>query len=532
MADDTPLWSSLSGKPRSYPRLEGDVHVDVAVVGAGVAGIMTAWYLKQAGARVALVERNHLVAGETHHTTAHLTGLPDAEFSRLRRALGSTKARGVWDSEMAAIDLLEHAVRRNNIDCGFERVPAVKYAPTHKDVRSLEREMRAMRKLGIDLEETTDVPLPHAAAFRIQGQAKINPVRFLRSIAAMIPGDGSHVFEHSPVHHAVNGVVRTHDGFVRSEAIVLATHYPFGDLRIVPKLHPSLTYAIAVTGRHRLRNELYFDNLDPYHYIRLHDRYVIIGGEDHPIGTPAAGEEHWARLVEFTRQTVMENPVVRHQWCGEVLETLDSLPYVGHHSSASSRYIATGFAGTGITWGTLAARINADLILGRPNAFADLFDPDRIGRLRGIRRAVRYNVSVAHQLVRGWSQPKSDEHIDALRPGEGVVVHHGLHPVAVSVDENGEVRAVSAVCTHLGCIVAWNPAAKTWDCPCHGSRYEADGEVHTGPATRRLEPVDLDELGPDTRPRVHLKETDLPGDDTHPPKQPGHRPAANKPPEE
>jgi glycine/D-amino acid oxidase-like deaminating enzyme/nitrite reductase/ring-hydroxylating ferredoxin subunit len=482
------LWEPAAGltqAPRvEYPRLQGDARVDVAVIGGGIAGVMAAWYLKAQGARVAVVERYRIGSGVTGETTAHLTGLADVSFAQFRLAKGRTRARQTWDAGMEAIDLIGELVCDLSLDCDFERVPAVVFAPSAAQRPALLAEQAALQSLGIVLGHYVDLPLVHAASFQVARQAQVHPLKFLRAIAARIPGDGCQVFEHTPALHTRAGRVITPEGTIYAEDIVVAAHYPFDELRIDTKLEPSITYALAARGAHGLEKALYFDNLDPYHYIRLHGEHVLVGGEDHPSGEPMDTRARLDALEQYTRKHIAPDAQIDYCWSGEILDTLDGLPYIGRRTA--HRYVATGFSGTGITFGALSGRINADLVGGRDNPYAALFQPTRV---RSLKQIIYFNTRVAASMLRGWAKPVRKSRTARLNPGEGIVVRKRGLPVAVSRSEDGQLRAVSAICTHLGCIVEWNRAEQSWDCPCHGSRFTAEGEVHTGPATRALKAV-------------------------------------------
>ncbi len=479
------FWLQTVEKHESYPPVPGDLHVDVAVVGGGIAGVLTAWYLKKAGLKVALVEAAEIGGGQTGHTTAHLTALTDEPYHQLRKRFGTRGARQVWEAQMQGIALIERFLTGEGMDFDFRRVPAYKYAPDGDHLRELEHEMEALHHMKVDFTEDA-VRFPHVKAYRVDEQAKFHPLKFLYQVAARIPGDGSHVFEHSRVTGVDRRGIHTRSGRIRAEHYCFQTNYPFEEVRISIKLQPYLSYALALEGTYDVGDGLYYDNLSPYHYLRTHGDHLIVGGADTHTGGKASERDQLDLLRAFCRRAIHPQPRETHHWYGQVVETLDGLPYIGRRRG--NHYLAAGFSGTGLTFGALSGRILADLIVGRENEFAELFDPNR---RKGLKTMVEYGLHVAREFVARPGEVHEVGEVGRLEAGDGMLVHHKGQPVAVSKDDEGNVRAVSAVCTHVGCLVRWNTAGKTWDCPCHGSRFSTDGEVITGPAVRNLKPVDL-----------------------------------------
>jgi glycine/D-amino acid oxidase-like deaminating enzyme/nitrite reductase/ring-hydroxylating ferredoxin subunit len=481
------LWHATVGKTSGFPRLKEEITVDAAVIGGGISGVMTAYALKRAGLRVALLERHTLGAGETGHTTAHLTALTDTPYEQLRSSFGRS-AKLVWDAQMRAIDLIESAAAENKIECDFSRLSAFKYAPDKKHVAKLDHEFEALEKLGIQAERTKDVPLSHEAAYRVDNQGRFHPLKFIQGVAKRIQGDGSFVLEHSPAIDFGAGAIRTpHGGKVIADHFIYATHSPVEEfLRVHTKISPYQTYAVAIPYEGPLRGALFYDNLSPYHYIRDHGKHLIIGGADHATGTGANTEEAFDALYAWVRRNIDPQFTVEHQWTGEVFEPQDGLPYIGQRSPG--HYFATGFSGTGMTFGAISSEILCDLVLDRENAFSELFTP---GRLKGWSDFVRHNTKVAWHFAADRIQAESIDDVPLLGRGEGTVIRHEGSLVAVSRNDDGSLESVSALCTHAACIVHWNKSDKTWDCPCHGSRFHADGSVRAGPAVDALSAVEL-----------------------------------------
>jgi glycine/D-amino acid oxidase-like deaminating enzyme/nitrite reductase/ring-hydroxylating ferredoxin subunit len=487
------LWT-VSAPARRHPALEGDVDVDVVVIGGGMAGLTTAWLLKQEGRRVAVVEMHRLLTGQTGQTTAHLTEMLDTPYATLISDFGEKGARLAAESTRAAIEKIASLVERQRIACGFRRLPGYRYAETEAQARELEREASASRQVGLMCTLTRDVPLPYPVklALRVEDQAQFHPREYLLALAEGIPGEGSHIFEETrvtAVHQGAPCRVETERGTLTCRDVVEATTTPINRLFLHTKLYPYRTYAVAAPLEGPLEAGLYYDSQEPYHYIRTQRvggvDYVIVGGEDHKVGTEEDTGRHFAALEEYTRRHF---PVggISHRWSGQVIEPADGLAYIGRNSNARHVWVATGFSGTGMTFGTLAGMILSDLILGRQNPYAALYEATRVKPKAGVKDFIQENADVAFRFVADrLARPEAHE-LSEVPPGEGRIVEVDGHKLAVFREEGGAVHALSPVCTHLGCHVHWNKAERSWDCPCHGARYSPTGEVLNGPAVRNL----------------------------------------------
>jgi glycine/D-amino acid oxidase-like deaminating enzyme/nitrite reductase/ring-hydroxylating ferredoxin subunit len=480
-------WDKTAERP-AFPSLEGDLQVDAAVVGAGIAGTVTAYLLKRAGLRVALLDQRRVGSGETGHTSAHLTAITDEPYHKLYQYVGH-RAQQVYESQMTAIRLIETLAHECRIDCEFQRVNGYKFSPDRLHRHSLTKEMKKMAKVGIPFEEAT-VPLPHTLAFRFRDQAQFHPLKFVYGLAKCIHGDGSLVLEHTAVTspREVSNQLKTPRGTIEADHIVYTTHSPVPEfLRIHTKLSPYQTYCVSFPYKGPLLDALYYDNLSPYHYIRTHAGRLIVGGADHPTGvTTNDPDEAYLHLADFVRQNIGACSI-DERWTGEVFEPQDGMPYIGKRGP--QHYIATGFSGTGLTFGALSGGILADLILGGENPYAELYRPNR---KKGWSEFVRHNTKVGWHYVADRLRTHKVEDLAALAPGEGMVIRKNRRPIAVSKMEDGSLKCVAATCTHAAGIVQWNKADQTWDCPCHGSRFEVDGSVRSGPAARALPQLELE----------------------------------------
>jgi glycine/D-amino acid oxidase-like deaminating enzyme/nitrite reductase/ring-hydroxylating ferredoxin subunit len=478
--------------------------VDVAVVGGGIAGVTAARLLQEGRRRVALLEARRIGAGDTGHTTAHLTELLDAGYATLRSHFGEEGATLAARSQRDAIDRVERFVREDGISCGFSRVPGFRYADVRDEVESLDDELRAMREAGVDAARADVVPLPYpvAAAIRVERQAQLHPVAYLAGMLERFVAAGGLVFEGTRATRISEGepcTVETPGGAILCRDVVVMTHAPVSSrFALHSKMAPYRTYAVAARLPSLPPPGLYYDSQDPYHYIRTQETsdgtFLVVGGDDHKAGHEEDTRRSYASLEGWV-QTRFPGAAIAHRWSGQVWEPADGLAFIGTSSGARHVWVGTGFSGTGMTFGTLAAMIVSDGILGRKSPYARLYDATRVKPLAQARAYLSENADVAAQLAKDRLSRGEARSVAEVPPGEGRLVRVDGKMAAVHRSEDGAVTAVSAACTHLGCHVRWNRAETCWDCPCHGSRFDAAGEVLSGPATRRLAPVELPQAG-------------------------------------
>lgn len=497
-------WSATSDMPR-FPRLDGDRTVDVVVIGAGLTGITTAFALKEAGLTVALVERRRVGGVDTAATTAHLTAFADTRPSELVSRFGGDDARLVWEAGEAAIDHIEMRVTSLGIESRFARVPGFYHVPfdaaddaRERAVRDVAEGAEALAKIGVPHTRVDAAPVMGSAALRVERQARIHPLGYLASLVALVPGHGSLVCEGDVARvDETPGVVLCGPHVLRAGHVVFATHNPMQgsqSLAAASLLQTNLALYTSYALRARLPEDpgvegLFWDTNDPYRYVRL-DRApdggfeAICGGEDHKTGQASSTLDHREALRAWV-QTLLPGATIAEEWSGQVIEPADGLPMIGE--VAEREYVATGYSGNGTTFGTIAALVVRDRILGHANRFADRFN---VGRGRFVRQPVDYvreNIDYPYHLVKDWlKRNPSSEELEALAPGEGRLVEIEGTVMAASRSLDGRLSLCGSVCTHLGCRVGWNAAEHTWDCPCHGSRFDADGHVLAGPAERDL----------------------------------------------
>jgi glycine/D-amino acid oxidase-like deaminating enzyme/nitrite reductase/ring-hydroxylating ferredoxin subunit len=490
----------LATTPRTaYPALTGEVKVDVAVIGAGITGVLTGYLLKQEDRTVGLLDSKRILRGATGYTTAKLTAGHGVLYAELIATFGEDGARVYAESNQAAIERVAAIARDLAIDCDLERKPNYVYAEHDEEVERLRSEVEAMRRVGLPAAYVTAVPLPFpvAGAIRLDGQAQFHPRKFLLPLADRIPGDGSHVFEESAALTVKEGEpceVRTNRGIVRAREVVVATHLPFLDRGLFfTKAHPHRSYAVAAALDGDKAPEGMFINAGtPTRSIRtLRDgqrTLLQVGGQGHVPGEEADTPRRYRIVEDFLREHWPAAGEVEYRWSTQDYLSVDRVPYVGRLRRRSKHVrIATGYSKWGMSNGTVAALLLADAVLGRENPWAPLYDAKRVKPRAAAKRFLAGNASAGWHLVRGRVGGTARGTPEGLEPGEGAILRLGARRRACYRDDGGVLHVLSPVCAHLGCIVAWNPAERTWDCPCHGSRYTGEGKVIQGPAVRDLE---------------------------------------------
>jgi len=496
------LWVATTPET-DYPRLEGDVRVDVSVLGGGITGLTTAHLLKSEGKTVALVEANRIVCGVTGYTTAKLTVGHSLVYRRLVDTFGEDGARTYADSNRAAIERVGELVDELRIECDFERASNFAYTESADRVDAIKREVAAAERAGVEAHFTTETELsfPILGAARVDGQAQFHPRKYLLPLAAALPGDGSHVFERTRAHNVeeTDGrcTVVTDSGRINADHVVVATHLPFLDRGLFfAKAHPAMSYAIAAEVSEAAAPRGMYISIDqPTRSIRstptqeAERRMLVVGGEGHKPGLEEDTQRRYEALERFLAER-FEAHSIAHRWSAHDYMPLDGVPYIGRLRRGSRRlYVATGFAKWGLTKGTLAAMLITDAILDRANPWAEFYDAKRLKPLASAGTFAKENGQVAlHFVGARLKRRETLDHVD-LVPNEGRIVRLGHRHVAMFRDEDGAVHALSARCTHLGCLVEWNTAERTWDCPCHGSRFTTTGAVIEGPAVTPLRAV-------------------------------------------
>jgi glycine/D-amino acid oxidase-like deaminating enzyme/nitrite reductase/ring-hydroxylating ferredoxin subunit len=472
------------------------------VVGAGIAGLTVAYRLQQEGRKVIVLEDGLVASGETGRTSAHLANALDDHFYELERIHGQENAKLAAESHGAAIDFIEQTAAREGIECGFRRVDGFLFRPPDQDFQELEKEFAAAQRAGLSVSWADRLPWPSfdtGRALKFARQAQFHPLHYLAGLAKKFSERGGQIFGGTHVSEIQGGAsveVTTASGHrVKAAAAVVATNVPINQrVTIHTKQAAYRTYLLAVDlPKGVVPAGLYWDTLEAYHYLRTErahsgdGEWLLVGGEDHKVGQ-GDPEKSFQALESWTRKHFPEMRGNVRRWSGQVVEPMDGMAFIGHDPAEQKNvYVVTGDSGNGLTHGTVAGLLLPDLIAGRPNRWEKLYDPDRV-RLKGATEFVKENANVV-PFYAEWLTKGDVPGVDEIAPGSGAVVRDGATKMAVYREADGKLCAMSAVCPHLGCIVRWNGTENSWDCPCHGSRFDAHGAVTNGPANKGLDPI-------------------------------------------
>lgn len=487
-------WIATSNPP-TFPAIEEDITVDVAVIGGGNTGVTAAYLMKKAGLKVALIERDRVGAADTAHTSAHLTCVTDLRLSELVSKFGQDHAQAIWDAGEAAIQQIEQIVADEGIDCDFARVPGFLHAALQEErdeSKELLEDARLAETLGFPATYVESVPVFNRPGIQFSNQARFHPLRYLDALVQRIPGDGSHVFEHTEATEFSSDSLsfQANGKTVSCRFIVIATDVPLmGKTGLIDatlfqtKISPYVSYVIGAKISHgAVPDALFWDTSDPYYYFRSERRakydYAVFGGLDHKTGQDSDPKAHFAQLEELLKKYFPEANV-NHRWSGQVIESVDGLPFIGE--TVPGQFVATGFSGNGLTYGTLAAMMARDAVQGKENPWRDLFTIRR-KKLSSIFNYIKENIDYPYYMIKDRLTGAEGTSLRDVKRREGKILKIDGKRVAVYRDGNGQVTQLSPYCTHMGCLVNWNGAEQAWDCPCHGSRFQATGEVLAGPA--------------------------------------------------
>lgn len=496
---------NLAGKPISYwidstpetnfPSLVNSVSVDVAIIGAGIAGITAATLLKRAGKTVAVIESKSISTGVSGHTTAKVTSLHQLIYAELIKQFGEDKARIYAQSNQAALERVAAFVQEEQIDCDFSRQSAYSFTESQDKLTQIEQEVEAALKLGLPASfvQKTSLPFPVAGAVKFDNQAQFHSRKYLLHLAKLLPGNGSYVFEDTRVQNVDEGnpcQVITDKGTVQARDVIVTTNLPILDQGLFfAKTYPKRSYIIgARIEPSKAPQGMFIGVGETYYSIRTtpyqDGLLLLVGGGGHKVGTVSNTEEKYLNLEEFARSRFgIES--FDYRWSTQDYVSFDKLPYIGRLTPFNQHiYVATGFSLWGMTKGTMSGMLLADMILGIDNPWTELYDATRATPFvtpQGIKENLDVGVHWVSDRIKGLGNSLSD-----VASGEGKLVTFEGERVAAYRDEQGEIHAVSAVCPHLGCTVLWNNAEKSWDCPCHGSRFSYNGTVLHGPSVKDL----------------------------------------------
>lgn len=499
---ERPFW--YSAKPPAYEKLNKPGKYDVVVIGGGIMGVTTAYLLSREGQRVALLERERFGTQDTGHTTAHVTHVTDLALVDLVKSFGKSHAQAVRDANQAGMIQLEEIVEAEEIACDFTHLPGFWHASLvgkTDERRKLRKEADVANELGFDATYLDVVPYVNKPGVRFANQAKFHPLKYLSRLLEIIKERGVDVYQDSEVKEFRDKPlgVKANGHWLDCGYVVIATHVPLmGNTDVAnatlfqTKLYPYSSYVIgAKIPKGRVPEALFWDTTEPYYYLRVesfakHD-YAIFGGEDHKTGTVSKTESRYAKLAKVLHKLIT-GAKIDSRWSGQVIETNDGIPYIGH--TADKQFVGTGFAGNGTTFGTLAAMMAFDAIMGRKNPWVDLFSPSRKKLRGGTWDYLRENTAYPYYMVKDRLAKAEGKSLSSVGKGEGKILLLDGQRAAVCRDASGKVCTLSPYCTHMGCIVHWNHAERTWDCPCHGSRFHPTGENLGGPAETPLPPLE------------------------------------------
>lgn len=493
------LWRSTHTFP-TFPKLEEDAAADVAIIGAGIAGITTAYLLAQSGLSVIVLEAGKVLDGTTGHTTAKVTAQHGVIYNELLQHFGHEQARMYYDGNTEAIRWMRALVQEKQIDCQWAEEDAYVYIQSEDNLKKMEFELTAYDKLGIsgDWVSTLPVSVQSRAGIRMPGQARFDPLAYLHYLLDAAVQNGVRFYEKTTatdVEEDASLHVWTYNGSsVTAQHIVVASHFPVYDPGFYfTRLHAERSYALAVEPGKPYPGGMYVSDDEPRRSLRavMHEgkELIVFGGENHKTGQGICTFGHYENLERFAEDTfgIVSIPF---RWSAQDLVSIDKVPYIGPITGRHERvYVATGFAKWGMTTGTMAGHILADRIVGRDNPHAAIFDPARFKADPGLKNIVVENANVAKELISG-KVGMTHATADQLGTDEGSVVRHQGKRAGAYKDHSGKLFLVDTTCTHLGCEVEWNEGERTWDCPCHGSRYDYTGKVIEGPATQDLPALD------------------------------------------
>jgi glycine/D-amino acid oxidase-like deaminating enzyme/nitrite reductase/ring-hydroxylating ferredoxin subunit len=501
------VWMGSADIPQ-FPALAGDVETDVCVIGAGIGGLTCAYLLAREGKAVTLIDAMEIGAGESGRTTAHFFP-PDARYFELERAFGAHHSRLVGESFHQATDLVESIIKEENIDCAFERLDGYLFSLTRGD-DILVREAQAARNAGelvAMVERVPGLSFDSGPCLRFSNQAQFHPLKYLSGLARAFIANGGRIHTRTRATGVLGDstmrVVETTGGRIRAKAVVIATNTPFNDRVVMhTKQAGYRTYVIGLrVPKDSVPRVLMWDTGDPYHYIRLattdeqaDHEMLIVGGADHKVGQDAHPEHRYDELERWARERYPMSGVLEFKWSGEVMEPADGVAFLGCNPMDSGNvYVITGDSGNGMTHCTAGAMLITDLIMGRTNPWTTVYDPSR-KPVHGVAEFIKEQANTVGQY-RDWLTGGDVEATREIAPGQGAIVRQGAKKLAVYRNQDGGLHVLSAACTHLGCVVAWNAAENSWDCPCHASRFDVNGEVLHGPAMKPLPIEVLSETG-------------------------------------
>lgn len=499
----TSYWRETTELP-NFPKLNENIKVDIAIVGGGITGITAAYLLSQYDLKIALIETDVLLNGTTGYTTAKITAQHGLIYDKLIQHFSKEDAQLYYEAQRDALQFIEKQIKQLHIDCDFKKETAYIYTNSEKELSQLEKEKEAYDALNIPHQFIDELPLniPIKAALTMENQANFHPLKYLQRLVDESVKNGVNIFEHTTaidVEYNKQPAIITKDGHrIICQNIIIASHYPFYDGQgfYPTRMYAERSYAIGVLTKEIYPGGMYINVETPARSIRStpykHEHLWLFVGENHKTGQGKSTKEHFQALKQFAKQHF--GPIkIKYHWSAQDLTTLDQVPYIGPITKTQKNVlVATGYRKWGMTNGTIAAKILTDYILEKENRYEQLFTPSRFKLNPSIVNFAKTNIDVAKHLIKGKVEPTTPiELIDTLKKDTATISRIDGKRVGVYRDKNEKLHIVDTTCTHLGCNVQWNSSERSWDCPCHGSRFSYDGEVIEGPAKKRLEKIDL-----------------------------------------
>lgn len=495
------IWKATA-QETNFPQLDNNIEVDIAIVGGGITGVTAAYLLAESGKKVAVLESHEISGGTSGDATGNLYTMVDKRLHHIQSKWDSKTAGIVAESRTAAMNLVETLSEKLNIDCDFKRVPWILFSETSEKDETIEKETKAAEDYGLSVEKLKELPLPIkvSSALKVNGQAQFNPAAFVRGLAQKVNSTNCQIYENSPVHEIEKGekkVLITPRGKVTANKVILATHTPKGVFALHTAVYPFREYAIAAKLQSgNFPDGIYWDTeSENHHSMRCYNTaegsYVLLVGKHHKVGQHKKNTEEYFADLEKNVRKHFDVASIDYKWSAQHYKPSDGLPFIGE-SSDEGIYVATGFSTDGLTYGVMSAMILNDELNHKSNPWAETYKARRFTPVKSAKEYIKENIQVAKEYLKLLPGTADADEFSEVKAGEGKVVEKDGNKLAVYRDEAGKVECVSAICTHLYCVVDWNESERSWDCPCHGSRFETNGTVIEGPALKPLEkkPVD------------------------------------------
>ena len=501
----TSLWQDTTETNSHDKKMNADQHFDVVIAGAGISGITTGLLLQKAGKAVLIAEAKSIGFGTTGGTTAHLNSFLDTPYQVIQSKFGESNALLTAKAVREALDLIKQNVKEYKIDCGYKELSAYLFSQDDKQSKELEDIYKSSQDCQVKCSWAKEIPvsIPFEKAIEFPGQATFHPMRYIKALVELFEEAGGVLLEDCRIQAVDEGnphVIKSSRGNFRAESFIYATHIPPGVNLLHFRCAPYRSYAIAVKLENKsdYPSSLVYDMYDPYHYYRTQEidgeLYFIAGGEDHKTGHEENTSQCFTKLEAHVKKYFPLKSVT-HRWSSQYFEPNDGLPYIGHlPGHPESMYVATGYGGNGMIYSAVAAITLSEMIVTGKSEYQELFNPNRIKVVAGFSNFVKEAADVVGKLIGKILPADKLEGLADMAPGEARVVKYEGNRLAIYKDDNGKVYSLNSACTHIKCEVAWNTAEKTWDCPCHGSRFSYTGEMVTAPARKDLELVQLAEL--------------------------------------